>query len=142
MSRLLFRHVARRWFSTETAITLPRPLDGERVISGMPQEKAARRVRIYSPCHFVGQEKVQTKGWQLEPEGNPERFNNPLMGWTSNPDTSEQAKIQVWFETVEEAVQYCKSQGLEYFIEKTNEPTFKVKAYSDVFKFKKIQPDF
>lgn len=138
----MFFRQSRRWFSTETAITLPKPSSGERVVSGMPDSHSARRVRIYSPCHFVGQEKVHNKGWVLDYEGKPERFQNGLMGWTSNSDTTEQTRIQVWFDTVDEARAYCEAQGLEHYVEKTNEPKFKVKSYSEVFKFKGLpQPE-
>ena len=135
MSRLLFRQ-SRRLFSTESAIALPKPNEGDRVVSGMPSAHASRRVRVYSPCHFVGQEKVHKKGWLLDYQGLPKRFQNQLMGWTSNTDTTEQTRIQMWFETAEDAATYCKTQGLEYFIEKPNEPKFKTKAYADVFKYK------
>ncbi|HUD50426.1 NADH dehydrogenase ubiquinone Fe-S protein 4, partial [Parvibaculum sp.] len=49
------------------------------------------RARIYKPSRNAMQSgKAKTKKWMLEFEASAARKVEPLMGWTSSPDTNTQ----------------------------------------------------
>jgi hypothetical protein len=54
------------------------------------------------------------------------------MGWTSG-DTSTQVKLR--FDTLEEAVDYAKRNGLTYVVQPETPVRMQKKSYSDNFKF-------
>lgn len=57
---------------------------------------------------------------------------DPLMGWTSG-DTSTQVKLQ--FETLAEAEDYAKRNGIAYSVTPVSPVRLNKKSYSDNFKF-------
>ena len=61
------------------------------------------------------------------------------MGWTSSGDMRQQ--IRLHFENAEEAVAYCKRNGIAYqlFPAKPS-PSRRVISYSDNFSFKRSEP--
>jgi len=55
---------------------------------------------------------AKTEEWVLEIVPRAIRLVDPLMGWTSNQDTSCQVKMR--FESKADAVDYALSKGLEF----------------------------
>ena len=48
------------------------------------------------------------------------RWENPLMGWTSTSDTSEQTRPTLTFHNAEEAAAFARKMGWDYQIEVPN----------------------
>src|SRR5262245_48094713 len=96
--------------------------------------------RIYRPAKTAMQSgHGNTKEWVLEYEPEEPREIEPLMGWTSSGDMRQQ--IRLHFENAEEAVAYCKRNGIAYqlFPAKPS-PSRRVISYSDNFSFKRSEP--
>lgn len=78
------------------------------------------RARIFQPAKTAMQSgQAKTKGWVLAFEASDARQIDPLMGWTSSDDTQTQVKLA--FDTLEEAEDYAKENGLEYTVTKPHE---------------------
>lgn len=74
-----------------------------------------RRVRIYVPaknCMQSGTNNIQY--WEMEFD-NRERWENPLMGWSSSGDPLSNMKVQ--FNTREEAIEHCEQNGWKWFVD-------------------------
>lgn len=109
-------------------------------LAGIPQQQLERTVFIYSPAKTNMQSGVEkTHQWLLEFE-NPERWRNPLMGWSSTADPMSNMKL--YFSSQENAIGYAERQGFSYALNKNVTPTEGsndrgiVKSYADVFKYK------
>ena len=76
---------------------------------------------------------ARTKSWILEYERSTPRVIEPLMGWTSSSETTNQVKLS--FDTRDEAVAFVEKLGIQYRID---EPKPDVErrglSYSDNFK--------
>jgi NADH dehydrogenase ubiquinone Fe-S protein 4 len=95
--------------------------------------------RIYKPAKSAMQSGMaRTKQWLLAFEQDKPREIEPLMGWTSNGDTRQQ--IRLWFDTREEAEAYAKREGIVYRVEEPQEAKRRAMAYSDNFKFNRVDP--
>mmetsp|Transcript_7191 Transcript_7191/g.8312 ORF Transcript_7191/g.8312 Transcript_7191/m.8312 type:complete len:166 (-) Transcript_7191:572-1069(-) len=120
--------------------------------AGTP-ELVGRKAEIYSPARSAGQQgKSKTGNWQLRFE-TTEKWENPLMGWTSSGDAlynmAELQKGMQGFTTVEEATRFCEQRGIDYKIRypktmvKLHPATIKgavkgvPKAYADNFSTKR-----
>lgn len=91
------------------------------------------RARIYKPSKNAMQSgQARTKMWVLEFEPAVAREIEPLMGWTSSPDTN--AQVQLQFESKEAAVAYAERRGIEYQLVETKPVRRLLKAYADNFK--------
>ena len=91
-------------------------------------------VRIYKPAKTAMQSgRAKTKKWVLDFEPSARRQVEPLMGWTSSPDTRQQLRLS--FETKEEAVAYAEKHGLTYRVFEPHSAKAPVKSYADNFKF-------
>ena len=67
--------------------------------------------RIYKPAKTAMQSgTAKTKDWVLDFEPEEPREVEPLMGWTSSGDMSQQVRLR--FDTKEEAVAYCERHGI------------------------------
>jgi hypothetical protein len=94
-------------------------------------------VRIYRlPKTAMQSGRANTKRWVMEFEPEARRQVEPLMGWTSSPDTRQQ--LRMWFETEEEAVEFAKRNGHMYSIERPNERQVRPKAYADNFAYTRL----
>ena len=71
-----------------------------------------------------------THNWKLEFETR-ERWENPLMGWSSTGDPL--SNLQLDFATKEEAVAYCEKHGYDYSVAEVVEKKPKVKSYGANF---------
>ncbi|MCE9649381.1 MAG: ETC complex I subunit [Parvibaculum sp.] len=91
------------------------------------------RARIYKPAKNAMQSGLaKTKLWVLEFESATARKIDPLMGWTSSPDTNTQ--IQLRFESKEAAIAYAERRGIEYQVVEAKPVRRLLKAYADNFK--------
>ncbi|XP_017494046.1 PREDICTED: NADH dehydrogenase [ubiquinone] iron-sulfur protein 4, mitochondrial [Rhagoletis zephyria] len=102
------------------AITVPTKVDLS-PISGVPEEHIkTRRVRIHVPPKNAmqsGTDNVQH--WQIEFD-NRERWENPLMGWTSTGDPL--SNMQVEFGSKAEAIEHCERNGWRWFVDADEKP--------------------
>ena len=96
--------------------------------------------RIYKPAKSAMQAgRGNTKVWVLE-FVNPQarRRLDPLMGWTSNDDTSSQ--VRLFFETREQAIAYAEREGLNFTVDEARERPRPVKSYTENFSPSRKQP--
>ena len=90
--------------------------------------------RIYKPTKTAMQSgTAKTKDWVLDYEPAEPRQVEPLMGWTSSGDMRQQVRLR--FATSEEAVAYCKREGIPYQVLADKEPARRAMSYSDNFAF-------
>ncbi|XP_029178903.1 NADH dehydrogenase [ubiquinone] iron-sulfur protein 4, mitochondrial [Nylanderia fulva] len=105
-------------------------------VSGVPEEHIkTRRVRIYQPAKSAMQSGTNNiHFWQMDFDTR-ERWENPLMGWTSSGDPM--SNIQVNFATKEEAIAHCEKMGWEYYVQKPNLNQPKPRSYGINFSWNK-----
>ena len=73
------------------------------------------RARIYQPARNAMQSgQAKTKVWYLDFPPADAREIDPLMGWTSSPDTQSQVRLR--FATLEEAEDYAREHGIDYVV--------------------------
>ncbi|MCP5362165.1 MAG: ETC complex I subunit [Hyphomicrobiales bacterium] len=91
------------------------------------------QVKIYRPARNAMQSGVaNSQRWVLEPVATQNaRFVEPLMGWTSSSDTTQQLRLK--FNTSEEAIAFAKQNGWEYQVQKPNTSILKPKSYASNF---------
>ena len=91
-------------------------------------------VVIFKPSKTAMQSgKARTKDWVLEHKQTSARKPDPLMGWSSANDTTNQVRLS--FETKEEAIAYAERHSLEYTVQVPREVKPKLKAYADNFSY-------
>ncbi len=91
-------------------------------------------VVIFKPSKTAMQSgKARTKDWVLEHKQTSARKPDPLMGWSSADDTTNQVRLS--FETKEEAIAYAERHSLEYTVQAPREAKPKLKAYADNFSY-------
>jgi len=89
-------------------------------------------VRIYKPARNAMQSgKGKSDYWLLEHEAAEPRRADPLMGWTSSGDTSQQVRLR--FATKEQAVAFAEREGLAYRVTPEAPARSARKSYSDNF---------
>jgi len=95
--------------------------------------------RIYRPARNAMQSgKGKSKQWLLVHEPAAPRSIDPLMGYTSSSDTTQQVKLS--FATQEEAEAYAKRNGIAYTVQPAHEPTPKRVSYPDNFRSDRKTP--
>ncbi|KAK2996458.1 hypothetical protein RJ639_024927 [Escallonia herrerae] len=123
MQRLMshFRHANR------SAITKFRPFSSDSLteyktgeigsVSGIPDEHLQRRVVIYSPARTATQQGSGKVGrWKIN-FMSTQKWENPLMGWTSTGDPySHVGDSALGFDTQEDAVAFAERHGWEYTV--------------------------
>ncbi|MEO7654701.1 MAG: NADH dehydrogenase ubiquinone Fe-S protein 4 [Sphingomicrobium sp.] len=70
--------------------------------------------------------------WSLEFERSEPQRPDPLTGWNGSGDTKVQVRLN--FPTLEAAVAYCRSRGLEHHVVTAKPVRLKIQAYSDNFR--------
>jgi len=96
------------------------------------------RARIFQPPKTAMQSGwAKTHVWAIEFINDHARRADPLMGWIGGGDTQTQVKLT--FETREEAIAYAERAGLQYEVELPQTRRIKPKAYSDNFKYGRIE---
>ncbi|KAJ6636214.1 NADH dehydrogenase [ubiquinone] iron-sulfur protein 4, mitochondrial [Pseudolycoriella hygida] len=93
-------------------------------ISGVPSEHIrSRRVRIYIPAKNAMQSGTNNvNNWEMEFDTR-ERWENPLMGWTSTGDPLSNMKVE--FNSKEEAIVHCEKNGWSWYIDGEEKPSKK-----------------
>ena len=76
---------------------------------------------------------AKTLKWVLEYEPASPREPDPLMGWASARDTLNE--VQLYFETLEAAVEFARKNGLDYTVVEPKERTIRPKSYADNFRY-------
>ena len=71
--------------------------------------------------------------WTLEPYRQQRAHIDPLTGWQSSADTLK--TIHLEFESLDDALAYCKAQGLKPIISTPPSRRRRIKAYADNFAF-------
>ncbi|GFX49382.1 NADH dehydrogenase iron-sulfur protein 4, mitochondrial [Trichonephila clavipes] len=105
-------------------------------ITGVPEEHIKTRlVRIFKPAKNPMQSGTfNTRKWKLEFETR-ERWENPLMGWSSTGDPLSNLNVQ--FSSQEEAVAFCEKNDWPYYIDEPKESSSKHKSYGANFAWNK-----
>eukprot|EP00794_Sanderia_malayensis_P009878 gene9878-10888_t len=105
-------------------------------VTGVPEELVKnRKVRIAVPARNAMQSGTyNTRNWTLSFD-NQERWENPLMGWSSTSDPV--SNLELNFNTREAAVAYAETQGWTYEIEEPVVKKVNVKNYGDNFSWNK-----
>ena len=92
------------------------------------------RARIHRPSKTAMQSGLaKTLKWVLEYEPASPREPDPLMGWASARDTLNE--VQLYFETLEAAVEFARKNGLDYTVIEPKERTIRPKSYADNFRY-------
>ncbi len=90
--------------------------------------------RIYKPARNAMQSgKGKSQNWVLEFVAERPRTADPLMGWTSSAETSQQLKL--FFETSEQAIEYAEREGIPYQVMPVSPIRVTRKSYADNFKW-------
>ncbi|VDK66392.1 unnamed protein product [Onchocerca ochengi] len=97
----------------------------------------SRRVRIYRPAREATQSGwAGTKTWKIELD-NLERWENPLIGWSSTGDPLSNISMALDFASKEDAIRYCETNNLNYEVVEPNERIIKPKSYAENFSWNK-----
>ncbi|KAL7090132.1 hypothetical protein ACP275_12G021400 [Erythranthe tilingii] len=123
-------------FSTEDSLAEIKPVEIG-IVSGIPQEHLRRRVLIYSPARTATQQGSGKVGrWKIN-FLSTQKWENPLMGWTSTGDPyANVGDAGLSFDSEEAAKAFAERHGWEYTVKKHHTPLLKVKSYADNFKWK------
>ncbi|KAE9449610.1 NADH dehydrogenase [ubiquinone] iron-sulfur protein 4, mitochondrial [Rhododendron vialii] len=107
------------------------------IVSGIPDEHLRRRVVIFSPARTATQQGSGKVGkWKIN-FMSTQKWENPLMGWTSTGDPyANVGDAGFGFDSEEAAVAFAQKHGWEYTVKKPHTPLLKIKAYADNFKWK------
>ncbi|CAO2833922.1 unnamed protein product [Amaranthus hypochondriacus] len=129
--------ISTRSFSSE-ADSLVEVRPGEiGIVSGIPDEHLSRRVVIYSPARSATQQGAGKVGkWKIN-FLSTQKWENPLMGWTSTGDPyAHVGESALTFDSEEAAKAFAERHGWQYEVKKRHTPLLKPKAYADNFKWK------
>ena len=93
--------------------------------------------RIYRPCKNAMQSGLGgTKHWRLQYAPESPKSHEPVMGYTSSSDMKSQIKLD--FDTKEEAVEYCKRNGIAYKLQDEQPRKHRPRSYADNFRYGRI----
>jgi len=96
------------------------------------------RAVIYQPAKTAMQSgRANSRRWLLEFEPGAARTLDPLMGWTSSRDTSQQVRLA--FTTREAAVAYAERNGVDYRVIEPQRAKPRLKAYADNFRYDRVE---
>ncbi|WKX92848.1 hypothetical protein Q1695_010687 [Nippostrongylus brasiliensis] len=107
-------------------------------IGGRPIEHTEdRTVRIFRAAREATQSPWNnTKSWRIEFD-NRQRWENPLMGWSSTGDPLSNISMNLKFASQEDAVAFCEKNKWTYEIEKEHFRQVKPKSYGENFAWSK-----
>jgi len=89
--------------------------------------------RIFRPSKTAMQSgRGKTERWLLLWDADSPRSVEPLMGYTSAADMTQQ--IRLAFDTCAEAVGYAERRGIPFEVEPEQQRTLKTVSYSDNFR--------
>jgi hypothetical protein len=96
------------------------------------------QVRIYRPSKTAMQSgQANTLGWRMEFEPEAAREIDPLMGWTSSPDTRQQLILA--FDSKEQAIAYAEKHGHAYTVLEPQARAVRRRAYADNFRYDRVR---
>jgi len=95
------------------------------------------QVRIFKPSKTAMQSGQAAREWRLEFAPATRREVDPLMGWTSSGDTSQQ--LALWFDTREAAIAYAEKHGYAYTVLTDHPRAVRRRAYADNFRYDRIR---
>ncbi|BAT75690.1 hypothetical protein VIGAN_01359700 [Vigna angularis var. angularis] len=131
LQRALRATMVRR-FSTQALVeTKPGEIG---MVSGIPQEHLRRRVVIYSPARTASQQGSGKVGrWKIN-FLSTQKWENPLMGWTSTGDPyAHVGDSALTFDSAEAAKAFAEKHGWEYSVKKRQTPLLKVNIFHYFF---------
>ncbi|GAV56589.1 ETC_C1_NDUFA4 domain-containing protein [Cephalotus follicularis] len=102
-----------KWFSTDALVeTKPGEVG---MISGIPEQHLRRRVLIYSPARTATQQGSRKVGkWKIN-FLSTQKWENPLMGWTSTGDPyANVGEAGLSFSSQEAAKAFAEKHGWAY----------------------------
>jgi hypothetical protein len=95
--------------------------------------------RIYRPARNAMQSgKGKSRQWVLVHEMAAPRGIDPLMGYTTSTDTTQQIKLS--FDTLEAAEAYAQKNGIAYSVQPAHDATPKRVSYPDNFRSDRKTP--
>ena len=77
-----------------------------------------------------------TRRWVVEFEPTAPKTTDPLMGWTSADDTTQQLTLN--FASEAEAVAFAEKHGLDYEIQQPKRRTVRPKSYAANFRHDRV----
>jgi hypothetical protein len=90
--------------------------------------------RIFQPARNAMQSgKGKSDVWLLQFDAQAPRTTDPLMGWTSSADTTQQIRMR--FNSREDAVAYAEREGIAFEVMEQHKARRPKKSYADNFKF-------
>lgn len=127
-------HIAQK--TRQETLAVVRENEDVGTCSGVPEEHIkTRTVRIYCPAKNAMQSGTNNINyWQIDFDTR-ERWENPLIGWTSTGDPL--SNLQVGFVSKEEAIAHCNKMGWKYYIQKPNVNNPKPRSYGINFSWNK-----
>ncbi|KAL8130957.1 NADH dehydrogenase [ubiquinone] iron-sulfur protein 4, mitochondrial-like [Apium graveolens] len=128
----------RNAYSTDALVkNKPAPPPDVGLVSGIPENQLSRRVVIYSPARTASQQGSGKVGrWKIN-FLSTQKWENPLMGWTSTGDPyANVGDAGLSFDSKEAAMAFAEKHGWDYVVKKHHTPLLKVKTYADNFKWK------
>uniref|UniRef100_A0A1I7ZM71 NADH dehydrogenase [ubiquinone] iron-sulfur protein 4, mitochondrial n=1 Tax=Steinernema glaseri TaxID=37863 RepID=A0A1I7ZM71_9BILA len=119
-------------------IAVSNTVDETMELAGIPEDHMeARTARIFKPAREATQTAWNnTNVWKIELD-NRERWENPLMGWSSNADPLSNISMNLDFASAEDAIAFCEKNRWAYEVEKPKERQIKVKSYGSNFSWNK-----
>ena len=95
------------------------------------------RARIFKPTKNAMQSGARASKWVIEYEPAASRRPDPLMGWTSTEDTTNQVRLH--FDTLDEARAFAEKHGLDYAVIAPQTSVEKPKSYADNFRYDRVR---
>uniref|UniRef100_A0A0D9X0X5 NADH dehydrogenase [ubiquinone] iron-sulfur protein 4, mitochondrial n=1 Tax=Leersia perrieri TaxID=77586 RepID=A0A0D9X0X5_9ORYZ len=107
------------------------------MVSGIPDEHLQRKVVIYSPARTASQQGSGKVGrWKIN-FVSTQKWENPLMGWTSTGDPyANVGEASLTFDSAESAKAFAEKHGWDYVVRKRHTPLLKPKSYAENFKWR------
>uniref|UniRef100_A0AC35TPP4 NADH dehydrogenase [ubiquinone] iron-sulfur protein 4, mitochondrial n=1 Tax=Rhabditophanes sp. KR3021 TaxID=114890 RepID=A0AC35TPP4_9BILA len=107
-------------------------------LAGIPADHMeGRTARIFKPAREATQTASgNTKVWKIELD-NRERWENPLMGWSSSGDPLSNISGNLDFACKEDAMAFCEKNRWSYDVEEAYVKTIKPKNYGQNFHWNK-----
>ncbi|XP_065847544.1 NADH dehydrogenase [ubiquinone] iron-sulfur protein 4, mitochondrial-like isoform X3 [Euphorbia lathyris] len=116
---------SRRWLSSDALVEVNPGEVG--LLAGIPEKHLRRRVVIYSPARTATQQGSGKVGkWKIN-FLSTQKWENPLMGWTSTGDPyANVGEAGLSFDSAEAAKTFAEKHGWEYVVKKRHTPLLKV----------------
>ena len=90
-----------------------------------------KKAKIYIPAKTATQSgRGKQKTWVLEFE-TKDPHTNSFMGWESSSDTLKEIKLK--FTSKDKAIDYAKSNDIDFSVIESKQKTFVIKSYEENF---------